>query len=157
VTEQRIGWLWVVAQFVLLAVLLIMPWQAHPLWLMSLGGLTAVAGGLLALSVSRTLGTAFTATPVPRTGAHLSRGGPYRYLRHPMYAGLLLIVLGLLIAAGPPIAWAWGIVLAAFFWLKSRWEDRALHRTYGGTWQEWADRTGAFIPRRHPRSPRADG
>lgn len=155
--ERRIGWAWVVAQFALLAVLLFLPWQAHPLVFMSLGGLTAVAGGLLALSVSRTLGEAFTATPVPRSGAHLSRGGPYRYLRHPMYAGLLLIILGLLIAAGSPIAWAWGVVLAVFFWLKSRWEDRALQRAYGSAWEEWADRTGAFIPRRGARDSGVDG
>lgn len=154
--ERRIGWAWVVAQFALLAVLLFLPWQAHALVFMSLGGLTAVAGGLLALSVSRTLGDAFTATPVPRTGAHLSRGGPYRYLRHPMYVGLLLIILGLLIAAGSPIAWLWGVVLAIFFWLKSRWEDRALERAYGIEWQEWANRTGAFIPRRRARDSGAD-
>lgn len=150
-SERQIGWAWVVAQFALLAVLLFLPWQPHPLYFMSLGGLTAVAGGLLALSVSRTLGDAFTATPVPRSGAHLSRGGPYRYIRHPMYAGLLLIILGLLIAAGSPIAWAWGVVLAVFFWLKSRWEDRALQRAYGSEWQAWAERTGAFIPRRRAR------
>lgn len=155
--EKQIGWAWVVVQFALLAVLLFLPWQAHALYFMSLGGLIAVGGGLLALSVSRTLGTAFTATPVPRDGAHLSRGGPYRYLRHPMYAGLLLIILGLLIAAGSPIAWAWGVVLAVFFWLKSRWEDRALERAYGDDWRAWAAQTAAFIPRRHPRDPGGGG
>lgn len=148
VDARRIGWLWVTAQFILLAVLLFLPWQAHALPLLSTGGLIALAGGLLALSVSRTLGEAFTATPVPRAGAHLSRSGPYRYLRHPMYVGVLLIILGLLIAAGSPLGWLWGAVLVIFFWLKSRWEDARLHDAYGTDWEQWASATGAFWPRR---------
>lgn len=146
--ERRIGWLWVTAQFALLAVLLFMPWQLHAPVLMYTGAVIAVGGGLLALSVSRTLGEAFTPTPVPRSTAHLSRGGPYRFIRHPMYLGVLAIVLGLLIAAGTWPAWVWGLVLVIFFWFKSRWEDRALQRAYGADWEQWAAQTGAFIPRR---------
>lgn len=157
-SRRTAGWLWVAVQFILLAVLLLLPWQPHSAVFLSTGGFVGVIGGLLALSVSRTLGEAFTATPVPRDFSLLSTVGPYRYVRHPMYVGVLLIVLGLLIAAGTAWGWIWLVVLIGFFWLKSRWEDRLLREKFGVQWDHWAARTGAFVPRRGRRvDPPNDG
>jgi protein-S-isoprenylcysteine O-methyltransferase Ste14 len=68
-------------------------------------------------------------------------------VRHPIYSGVLLLVLGLLIALGSAWSWAWGLVIVGFFWGKSRWEDSLLHEEYGEEWVAWAARTGALIPK----------
>jgi protein-S-isoprenylcysteine O-methyltransferase Ste14 len=73
-----------------------------------------------------------------------------------MYAAVLLIVIGVLIAAGSIWGWAWGVVIAVFFLLKSRWEDSLLRREYGASWEEWAEATGGLVPRSGLRGPNAD-
>ncbi len=145
--RSTVGWLLVAAQGVLLAALVLLPWDVHGAAAVALGGLLVGAGLALGLAASRTLGRALTPTPVPVDGAGLRTDGPYAWVRHPIYSALLLGVLGLLVAAGTPAGWPWLLVLAVFFLLKSRWEDRLLEQAYGEQWRAWSARTGALLPR----------
>ena len=147
-TRSRIGWLLVVVQFVLLAVLVFLPWRAPTLLSLALGVPIAAAGVVLGLSASRRLGRALTPTPVPIAGAGLRTTGAYARVRHPIYSAVLLLALGFVIAVGSAWSWACVLVLLLFFLVKSRWEDRLLHAEYGSEWETWAARTGALIPRR---------
>lgn len=146
-TRGTIGWLLVAAQVLLFVVLLLLPWRAPSVLSIVVGGAIAVAGILLALAAIRRLGSALTPTPVPIQGAGLRTTGAYRYVRHPIYTALLIITLGLLIAFGSRWSWGWGLVMLAFFWVKSRWEDALLREEYGAAWQDWAATTGALVPR----------
>lgn len=68
----------------------------------------------------------FNVRPEPRAGARLVTDGPYRWVRHPMYLGSLVIGLGACIAG--PQAWrvaAW-LVLFATLVAKARREERGL-------------------------------
>ena len=93
----RGGW-WVVAQVPLLAVAVVLPlWTArggfgHPLqWL----GFALTAGGLLlALAALPALGRALTPFTRPRENAQLRTHGIYRWVRHPIYVGLIVAALG---------------------------------------------------------------
>jgi protein-S-isoprenylcysteine O-methyltransferase Ste14 len=143
------GWSLVVIQVLLFVVLLLLPWRAPTVVTLVVGLATAVAGIVVLAASMRRLGQALTATPVPIRQAGLRTSGPYRVVRHPIYSGLLLLTLGLLIAFGSAWSWAWGVVIVGFFWAKSRWEDSLLHEEYGKEWVEWAARTGALIPRPH--------
>lgn len=149
------GWLLVVVQVVVFVVLLLLPWR-EPSILSIIAGVALAAGGAVLAFVSmRTLGRALTPTPVPIEGAGLRTDGPYRFVRHPIYSALLLIMLGFLVAVGSLAGWVWGLVIVGFFWSKSRWEDSLLRGTYPGEWDAWASRTGALIPRlpSHRTSP----
>jgi len=79
-----------------------------------------VALGLWALSA---LGRAFGIAPADRG---LVRHGPYRFIRHPTYAGEWLNGLGVLLAA--PTWWngAALVVLAGGLVLRMRWEENVL-------------------------------
>ena len=147
-TRSRIGWLLVVVQFVLLAILVFLPWRSPTLLSLALGVPIAAAGVVLGLSASRRLGRALTPTPVPIAGAGLRTTGAYARVRHPIYSAVLLLALGFVIAVGSAWSWACVLVLLLFFLVKSRWEDRLLHAEYGSEWEVWAARTGALIPRR---------
>ena len=107
----------------------------------------ALAGAVLGLAASRRLGRALTPTPVPIAGAGLRTDGAYRFVRHPIYSAVLLMVLGYVVALGS--AWSAGcaVVLLVFFWSKSRWEDGLLRAEYGQDWVRWAASTGALVPR----------
>lgn len=68
----------------------------------------------------------FNVRPTIKIGATLITHGPYRHIRHPMYASLLLIGLGLLL-----ITWSW-LRMACYLglWLvlilKLRFEEKLL-------------------------------
>jgi protein-S-isoprenylcysteine O-methyltransferase Ste14 len=152
VKRSTIGWVLVVLQFVLLLLLLLLPRRAPTVGSLVIGVALGVAAVVLAMSASRTLGRGLTPTPVPISGAGLRTDGAYRYVRHPIYSAVLLLVLGFVVAVGSLWTALGGLVILAFFWAKSRWEDRLLHAEYGDEWAAWAARTGAIIPRRLPSS-----
>lgn len=145
--RTTVGWLLVAVQFALLLTWLLLPWREPTAGSVGVGSVLVVTGGGLGLMSARRLGRALTATPVPIQGAGLRTDGAYRLVRHPIYAAVLLIVLGLDVAIGSMWSWAWSLVILVFFWAKSRWEDGLLEREYGEAWRQWAARTGALVPR----------
>lgn len=115
---------WVAAQTVLLALVVVAQlvgprdgawWQLAPL----------AAGALLLAWSAWALGRALSPFPRPRpetTGR--VRRGPYRFVAHPMYAGVLLACVAASLRA--PYAWAPTVVLALVFVAKARLESRWL-------------------------------
>ncbi|MHB8796124.1 MAG: methyltransferase family protein [Candidatus Nanopelagicales bacterium] len=142
-----LGWLLVLVQFALLIGLILLPWRDPSLLSLVLGAVLLLAGMAVFIAAVRALGSALTPTPVPIAGSSLRTGGLYRYVRHPIYSGVLLMVLGLLVAVGSWAGWAWGVLILVFFVVKSRWEDRLLAEAYGQEWATWSARTGAMVPR----------
>ena len=143
-----VGWLLVVLQFALLLALVLLPRRSPSVLSIIVGVLILAAGALLGLAAGRRLGRALTPTPVPVAGAGLRTDGAYRYVRHPIYSAVLLMVIGYVIAVGSLWSLACAIVLLVFFVLKSCWEDGLLREQYGDEWAAWASRTGALMPRR---------
>lgn len=78
----------------------------------------------------------------------LAQSGPYALVRHPLYTGNILLVMGFSVASMS----LWAIPLAlAFFWFyyptAIEYEDRKLHGIFGQAWEDWASRTPALVPR----------
>ena len=78
----------------------------------------------------------------------LATDGAYRFVRHPLYTGNILLVLGFALAGS---RW-WAIPLALFFfWFyyptAIEYEDRKLRRIFGVAWETWSARTPALMPR----------
>jgi protein-S-isoprenylcysteine O-methyltransferase Ste14 len=77
----------------------------------------------------------------------LATNGPYRFVRHPLYTGNILLVMGFAIAGS---LW-WGVPLALlflFFYYPTaiEYEDRKLRRIFGAAWEQWASRTPPLVP-----------
>jgi hypothetical protein len=78
----------------------------------------------------------------------LATDGPYRFVRHPLYTGNILLVVGFALAAS---RW-WNLAVALFFfWFyyppAIEYEDRKLQRIFGAAWEQWSARTPALLPR----------
>lgn len=148
-TERRIGWGFVAVQAVLLATLVLAPDADH--WTTSGGvGLVAtllIGVGLVIMVIAALgLGSALTPTPVPKSSARLATGGLYRYCRHPIYSGILLIVAGLVIGSGNLWAVPLGTITMVFFNAKAAWEETRLARQFP-RYSDYAAVTPRFWPR----------
>ena len=78
----------------------------------------------------------------------LSTTGPYAFVRHPLYTGNIMILIGLCLING----FFWSFVTAfIFFWFyyptAIEYEDRKLKSLFPDTWEEWASITPALMPK----------
>lgn len=77
----------------------------------------------------------------------LATDGPYAFVRHPLYVGNILVLLGFSIAS---TLW-WSYVLMAFLlWFyyppAIAYEDKKLHNIFGEQWENWSRDIRALIP-----------
>jgi protein-S-isoprenylcysteine O-methyltransferase Ste14 len=88
-----------------------------------------VAGMLIAVPAMATLGRSFSLTPQARA---LTTGGLYRVVRHPLYLGETLNVIGLTIVVGSVAVVAALVVVVACQVVRATLEERLLRRTFPG-------------------------
>ncbi|MBN1202080.1 MAG: isoprenylcysteine carboxylmethyltransferase family protein [Anaerolineae bacterium] len=76
----------------------------------------------------------------------LVTGGPYRYLRHPRYLGIIIFTAGIALIYR---SWA-ALILAAMLTLVLVWrihaEEKLLHETFGADWEDYSRRSWRIIP-----------
>ena len=77
----------------------------------------------------------------------LIRTGPYAWVRHPIYSGILLGMFGTALARREPRGFFAVLLLWIGFWIKSRMEEGFMRKTFGDEYQEYSRSTGALIPR----------
>ncbi len=70
-------------------------------------------------------------------GQQVVTSGPYRYLRHPMYAAIILLVFCIAIELGSWWALFPGGLIAGLFVIRTELEDRMLHEELAG-YREYA-------------------
>jgi protein-S-isoprenylcysteine O-methyltransferase Ste14 len=78
----------------------------------------------------------------------LATSGPYSLVRHPLYTGNILMLVGYCMANGEP--WPW-IVGAFFLWFwypaAISYEDSKLEKIFGDSWRAWSSKIPALMPR----------
>ncbi len=97
-----------------------------------LGATLAMAGLIIAFLSTRRLGTSMTANPVPKSGGSLVIAGPYRYVRHPIYGGVILVLVGTAMFLDSLAGVIVGLTLLVYFWFKTQYEERQLRMRYAG-------------------------
>jgi protein-S-isoprenylcysteine O-methyltransferase Ste14 len=82
-----------------------MGWSTVPVWVCVLGNVLVVAGLGIAMVVIAQNGYAASTVTV-ETGQQVVSGGVYRFIRHPMYVGSLIMMFGMPLALGS----YWGLL-----------------------------------------------
>ena len=94
-----------------------------------------------------TLGSFFRASLVVQQNQHVVADGPYKYLRHPSYSGLLLACIGLGIAMGHwPGLIAVLTLSAGALYNRIVAEEQSLRRTLGSEYEEYSRHTKRLVP-----------
>lgn len=92
-------------------------------------------------------------------GRFLVTSGPYRHCRHPLYAGSLLLLIGLGLVAQSTTF----VIISLALWVpayivKIVIEERRLTQAFGGIWQHYCRATPLIVPRiPPPRRTDTDG
>ena len=110
-----------------------------------LGLALAAAGGLLLTAAMLRLGSNLSALPHPLADASLVASGPYRLVRHPIYAGIILAALGWGVLNRSTLGVLYALVLFIFFDLKSRREEFWMRQTLTG-YDAYRARVRKLIP-----------
>lgn len=77
----------------------------------------------------------------------LIRRGPYRHVRHPLYAGLLLGALGTALALGRARGLAALLLLGSAYARKTAYEEFALRQHFGDEYDRYAATVPGYLPR----------
>ena len=112
-----------------------------------LGVLLTAAGIGVAFWARWHLGTNWSGVVTLKEGHELIRTGPYRTIRHPIYTGILLALLGTAITLGHVRALLMVAIVWLSFYLKARREESFLSQEFGPGFAEHKQHTGMFLPR----------
>lgn len=111
-------------------------------------GLALVVFGVgVALWAIATLGRHYDLELEIHRDHELVRTGPYRFVRHPIYAGLGLHFAGACLATGN-LALIAGTLLVTVpsLYLRARTEERLLRERFGTAYDAYADEVGMLVP-----------
>jgi protein-S-isoprenylcysteine O-methyltransferase Ste14 len=92
------------------------------------------------------LGGNWSAAVSVKQGHTLISRGPYTIVRHPIYSGLLLALLGVALIIGEVRGLLGVGVLFLSFWLKSRIEERFMLEQFGADYRNYQHQVKALIP-----------
>lgn len=111
----------------------------------TLGTVMLAAGLGFSVWARRHLGRNWSAHVVVKEDHALIRTGPYRYVRHPIYTGILFGMFGMALAIGEwrALVGLAGMVLS--FAIKSRQEEHRMRETFA-EYAEYQRHTAALIP-----------
>jgi protein-S-isoprenylcysteine O-methyltransferase Ste14 len=114
--------------------------------LFTLGVALALAGVALRQYAVATLGRFFTTRVMTQPGQTVVEAGPYRYLRHPSYSGMLLTILGVLLCSTNWLSLACFALALPGIAYRIKVEEGALIQALGEPYREYMRRTSRLVP-----------
>jgi protein-S-isoprenylcysteine O-methyltransferase Ste14 len=114
-------------------------------WIL-IGAALAVAGVLIALWARTTLGANWSARVTIKQNHELIIRGPYAFVRHPIYTGLLTGMLGTALVYGYARCFIGVLICVLAFWLKSQTEEQFMIQQFGNQYTQYRQRVRALVP-----------
>lgn len=122
-----------------------LPFPAGIRWL---GAGLIFAGDLLFIWSHKALGSNWSPILEIRKGHTLVTDGPYRFIRHPMYAAIFLIGIGVsLLSANWIVALSYMMPTASLYLVRVSDEEEMMIGQFGDEYRQFMTRTGRLIPK----------
>ena len=112
----------------------------------ALADFLAVTGLIVTLWARAALGRNWSGTIAFKEGHELIQRGPYAYVRHPIYSGLLLMGLGTAIAADRLSSFVFLAAVFVFLAIKAHFEEELMTRHFPEAYAQYRRRVRALIP-----------
>jgi protein-S-isoprenylcysteine O-methyltransferase Ste14 len=106
---------------------------------------TTIIGLLIALWARRELGPNWSSSVVFKEQHELIERGPYRFVRHPIYSGVLLMLLGTMVVWGRLVGVVALLVIIAGLSVKASLEERLLARHFPEAYARYRRRVRAAV------------
>jgi len=114
-------------------------------WLQGIGLALFVLGLALAVWARFFLGRNWGMPMSEKADPELVRSGPYRYIRHPIYSGIILAMIGTTVAVS--VYWLIAaVVIGAYFISSAVVEERTMTRRFPDVYPEYKRETKMLIP-----------
>lgn len=117
----------------------------HSLTIGIVGAVVFVFGLAFAIWARVYLGSNWGMPMTQRAEPELVTSGPYRFVRHPIYSGLLLAVLGTALATSL-VGLVAVVAIGAYFYLSASVEEKNLTATFPTTYPDYRRGTKMLIP-----------
>jgi protein-S-isoprenylcysteine O-methyltransferase Ste14 len=143
---------WLLATLAVFVVARLLPrtaWAPVTLWnpeLALLGALLLIVSTLFALWARWTLGRMWSAVPTVKQHHELRTDGPYQVTRHPIYTGILGMLLGSSLMAGLGPALLTLVVFAAVLAYRIPREEQLMTRTFGEAYVRYQHQVPRLVP-----------
>ena len=126
-----------------------MAWSSMPLpvWLRWTGAFFSALSVALLMWTLPALGRNLTDTVVTRKEHTLVTRGPYRWIRHPFYVAMALVIFGSALVAANWFIFLTAIIVFALLAIRSRVEEEQLAARFGDAYLDYRRRTGRFLPK----------
>lgn len=106
----------------------------------------SIIGAIIACSSRYKLGRNWSLSVQRKENHQLIQDGIYKFVRHPIYTGLLLLFIGNAIIVGDYRAIIAVLIVFVSLWLKLKKEEKLLTETFGTEYTEYKNHTKALIP-----------
>jgi protein-S-isoprenylcysteine O-methyltransferase Ste14 len=116
-------------------------------YFISLTGLVISVTGLLILLLALLqLNSNLSPFPTPKSSAELIQTGLYKFIRHPIYTGIILLLFGYGIYRSSLFKILIALLLFILFYFKSSYEEKLLQTRYSN-YSEFKKTRGRFFPK----------
>jgi protein-S-isoprenylcysteine O-methyltransferase Ste14 len=120
-------------------------YQAHSILLGAIGAVFVLLGVGLAIFARAYLGRNWGMPMSRKAEPELVTGGPYAFVRHPIYSGIILALLGS--AMGESAVWAVPLIFAVpYFIYSARREEELMCEQFPGQYPDYKRRTKMIVP-----------
>ena len=116
-----------------------------PVALFWLGVVIFIVGFLITVFAVLQLNLNLSPFPSPLPGSKLIVNGVYKFVRHPIYTGLILAFFGYAIISDSGYRMLIATALFLLFYFKTIYEEKRLAEKFP-TYSEYKSRTGRFFP-----------
>jgi len=122
-----------------------LPFPSGVRWL---GAGLIFAGDLLFIWSHKTLGRNWSPILEIRKGHTLVTDGPYRFIRHPLYAAIFLIGIGVsLLSANWIVSLSYMLPITCLYLVRVSNEEEMMIVQFGDEYREYMARTGRLVPK----------
>jgi len=115
------------------------------LTIQKIGLIIAVFGGIIITMALLQLNKNLSPFPTPKNNATLLENGLYKYSRHPIYTGIILLVIGFSVYQNSWYKLLISLFLIILFYLKSTYEEERLEQKFPD-YKNYKTKTGRFFP-----------